>query len=203
MHSIIKRVLKIQQMNTITIKGSPRADVGKKASKAVRASQAIPCVLYGSKDVVHFQTTEAELRSLVFTPDFNVADLSIDGKSTRAILKAIQFHPVRDHIVHVDFLELVDGQTVKLEIPLKTQGSSPGVKVGGKLIQSVRKIKVKTTPEKMVSELFIDISSLELGQSLRVKDIIAVEGIDIQQNGSIPVASIEIPRALRSAAAKD
>jgi len=203
LHSIIKRVLKIQQMNTITIKGSPRADVGKKASKAVRASQAIPCVLYGSKDVVHFQTTEAELRSLVFTPDFNVADLSIDGKSTRAILKAIQFHPVRDHIVHVDFLELVDGQTVKLEIPLKTQGSSPGVKVGGKLIQSVRKIKVKTTPEKMVSELFIDISSLELGQSLRVKDIIAVEGIDIQQNGSIPVASIEIPRALRSAAAKD
>ena len=203
MHSIIKRVLKIQQMNTITIKGSPRTDVGKKASKAVRASQAIPCVLYGSKDVVHFQTTESELRSLVFTPDFNVADLSIDGKSTRAILKAIQFHPVRDHIVHVDFLELVDGQTVKLDIPLKTQGSSPGVKLGGKLIQSVRKIKVKTTPEKMVSELFIDISSLELGQSLRIKDIIPVEGIDIQQNSSIPVASIEIPRALRSAASKD
>jgi len=190
-------------MNTITIKGSPRTDVGKKASKAVRASQAIPCVLYGSKDVVHFQTTESELRSLVFTPDFNVADLSIDGKSTRAILKAIQFHPVRDHIVHVDFLELVDGQTVKLDIPLKTQGSSPGVKLGGKLIQSVRKIKVKTTPEKMVSELFIDISSLELGQSLRIKDIIPVEGIDIQQNSSIPVASIEIPRALRSAASKD
>lgn len=203
MHSINKRVLKIQQMNTITIKGSPRTEVGKKASKAVRASEAIPCVLYGSKEVVHFQTTEAELRSLVFTPDFNVADLSIDGKSTRAILKAIQFHPVRDHIVHVDFLELVDGQTVKLEIPLKTRGASPGVKVGGKMIQSVRKIKVKTTPEKMVSELFVDISSLELGQSLRVKDIITVEGIDIQQNGSIPVVSIEIPRALRSAAAKD
>lgn len=98
---------------------------------------------------------------------------------------------------------MVAGQAVKLEIPLKPRGSSPGVKLGGKLIQSVRKVKVKTTPEKMVDELFVDISGLELGQSLRIKDIIAVDGIDIQQNASIPVVSIEIPRALRSAAAKE
>jgi len=188
-------------MNTIAINGSKRQEVGKKATKAVRASNAIPCVLYGSKDVVHFQTTEADLRHLVYTPDFQVVELSIEGIKAKAILKDIQFHPVRDNIVHVDFLELVDGQTVKVEIPLKTKGSSPGVKVGGKLIQSVRKVKVKTTPEKLVSELYVDISNLELGQSLRVKDIIGEDGVEIQQNGSIPVVSIEIPRALRSAAA--
>ncbi|HQW70550.1 MAG: 50S ribosomal protein L25 [Saprospiraceae bacterium] len=190
-------------MNSMTIKGTPRTDVGKKATKAVRASAGIPCVLYGSKEVIHFQTTESELRHLVFTGDFKVAELDIEGKKVRSILKAIQFHPVKDNIVHVDFLELVAGQAVKLEIPLKPRGSSPGVKLGGKLIQSVRKVKVKTTPEKMVDELFVDISGLELGQSLRIKDIIAVDGIDIQQNASIPVVSIEIPRALRSAAAKE
>lgn len=190
-------------MNSMTIKGSPRTDIGKKATKAVRAADGIPCVLYGSKDIVHFQTTESELRHLVFTGDFKVAELEIDGKKTRSILKDIQFHPVKDNIMHVDFIELVNGQSIKLEIPLKPKGSSPGVKLGGKLIQSVRKIKVKTTPEKMVDELFVDISSLELGQSLRIKDIIAVDGIEIQQNASIPVVSIEIPRALRSAAAKE
>lgn len=187
-------------MNTIAIKGNLRTETGKKATKAVRAQAAIPCVLYGIKDVIHFQTTDSELRHLVYTGDFKVVELNIDGKEVRAILKAIQFHPVKDNIVHVDFLQLVEGYPVKLELPLRTKGSSPGAKLGGKLIQTVRKIKVKTTPEKMVTELFVDISSLDLGQSLRIKDIEAVAGIEILQNGSIPVVNIEIPRALRSAA---
>lgn len=201
MRSIIKFLAKFQVMNTIDIKGSVRTSTGKKATKAVRNSGSIPCVLYGVKELTHFTTTESEVKNLVYTGDFKVANINVDGKVTKAILKDIQYHPVKDTIVHIDFLQLTDGHPVKLDIPLVTKGSSPGVKVGGKLIQSVRKVKVKTIPEKIVSELTVDISSLDLGQSLRVRDIENAEGIEILQNPSIPVVSIEIPRALRSAAA--
>jgi large subunit ribosomal protein L25 len=191
-------------MNTIAINGNKRNEVGKKATKAVRSSNSIPCVLYSSaKENIHFHTTEAEVRNLVFTPEFKVAELNIDGVQVNAILKDIQFHPVKDNIIHIDFLQLVEKHPVIVEIPLKTKGSSPGVKIGGKLMQSIRKVKVKTVPEKLVNELFIDISSMELGQSLRIKDIIIPEGIEVMQNGSIPVVSIEVPRALKSAAAAE
>jgi len=191
-------------MNTIAINGNKRNEVGKKATKAVRSSNSIPCVLYSSaKENIHFHTTEAEVKNLVFTPEFKVAELNIDGVQVNAILKDIQFHPVKDNIIHIDFLQLVEKHPVIVEIPLKTKGSSPGVKIGGKLMQSIRKVKVKTVPEKLVNELFIDISSMELGQSLRIKDIIIPEGIEVMQNGSIPVVSIEVPRALKSAAAAE
>jgi large subunit ribosomal protein L25 len=191
-------------MNTIAINGNKRNEVGKKATKAVRSSNSIPCVLYSSaKENIHFHTTEAEVRNLVFTPEFKVAELNIDGVQVNAILKDIQFHPVKDNIIHIDFLQLVEKHPVIVEIPLKTKGSSPGVKIGGKLMQSIRKVKVKTVPEKLVNELFIDISSMELGQSLRIKDIIIPAGIEVMQNGSIPVVSIEVPRALKSAAAAE
>lgn len=191
-------------MNTIAINGNKRNEVGKKATKAVRSSNSIPCVLYSSaKENIHFHTTEAEVKNLVFTPEFKVAELNIDGVQVNAILKDIQFHPVKDNIIHIDFLQLVEKHPVIVEIPLKTKGSSPGVKIGGKLMQSIRKVKVKTVPENLVNELFIDISSTELGQSLRIKDIIIPEGIEVMQNGSIPVVSIEVPRALKSAAAAE
>ena len=191
-------------MNTIAINGNKRNEVGKKATKAVRSSNSIPCVLYSSaKENIHFHTTEAEVRNLVFTPEFKVAELNIDGVQVNAILKDIQFHPVKDNIIHIYFLQLVEKHPVIVEIPLKTKGSSPGVKIGGKLMQSIRKVKVKTVPENLVNELFIDISSMELGQSLRIKDIIIPEGIEVMQNGSIPVVSIEVPRALKSAAAAE
>jgi large subunit ribosomal protein L25 len=190
-------------MNTIAINGNKRNEVGKKATKAVRSSNSIPCVLYSSaKENIHFHTTEAEVKNLVFTPEFKVAELNIDGVQVNAILKDIQFHPVKDNIIHIDFLQLVEKHPVIVEIPLKTKGSSPGVKIGGKLMQSIRKVKVKV-PENLVNELFIDISSMELGQSLRIKDIIIPEGIEVMQNGSIPVVSIEVPRALKSAAAAE
>ena len=191
-------------MNTIAINGNKRNEVGKKATKAVRSSNSIPCVLYSSaKENIHFHTTEAEVKNLVFTPEFKVAELNIDGVQVNAILKDIQFHPVKDNIIHIDFLQLVEKHPVIVEIPLKTKGSSPGVKIGGKLMQSIRKVKVKTVPENLVNELFIDISSMELGQSLRIKDIIIPAGIEVMQNGSIPVVSIEVPRALKSAAAAE
>lgn len=188
-------------MVSIQIKGEGRTGFGKKYTKSTRKEGSIPAVLYGGDEVVHFTVTPASVRHLVYTPDFKIADLEIDGKSYRAILKDIQFHPVNESIVHIDFLRLIEKTPIKVEVPLRFKGSSPGVKVGGKLLQQVRKIKIKTTPEFLVDELKADISKLDLGQSLRVKEVIVPNGVEILNNPATPVALIEIPRALKAAAA--
>ena len=188
-------------MQTVAIKGEARTDLGKKFTKSVRNEGMIPCVLYGKDEVAHFSTTLKDIKSIVYTPDFKVAEIELAGKTYRCILKDVQYHPVTDEILHIDFLKLIDGHPVKVEVPVKFTGTSPGVKSGGKLIQQVRRIKIKTVPEKIVDELTLDISSLELGQSIRVRDIQAIEGIEIMNSPGIPVALVEIPRALRSAAA--
>jgi len=140
------------------------------------------------------------VKKLIYTADFKVAELNIGGASHRAIVKAVQFHPVSEEIMHIDFLELVAGQSVRLEVPVHFVGSSPGVKTGGKLLQNLRRIKIKTTPENMVSSLELDISELELGHAIRVRDIKPVDGVEIMVTGATPVAVVEVPRALRSAA---
>lgn len=190
-------------MQTIEISGQKREELGKVGSKSTRSQGLIPCVLYGGKEVTHFSTTLANVRHLVYSPDFKIADLTIDGKHTKAILKEWQMHPVTEEVVHIDFLQLVEGHQVIVEIPLRFKGESPGVKLGGKLIALVRKLKVKTKPENLIDCLYVDISNMELGQSIRVRDTEIPEGIEILNAGSIPVARIEIPRALRSAAAAD
>ena len=190
-------------METIAIAGQSRAGLGKKPSKDLRNDGRIPCVLYGGQDVVHFSVTLNDVKNLIYTPDFRVANLTVDGINFRCIVKDYQLHPLTSNLTHIDFLSLVDGQKVKLEVPVRTKGVSPGVKLGGKLQQKLRRVKVKTLPEEMVTELFIDISPLDLGQSLRVRDIQVPAGIELLNSPSIPVVTIEIPRALRSAAAAE
>lgn len=192
-----------QIMETIAITGQSRAGLGKKPSKDLRNDGRIPCVLYGGQDVVHFSVTLNDVKNLIYTPDFRVANLTVDGTTYRCIVKDYQLHPLTSALTHIDFLSLVDGQKVKLEVPVRTKGVSPGVKLGGKLQQKLRRVKVKTLPEEMVTELFIDISPLDLGQSLRVRDIQVPAGIELLNAPSIPVVTIEIPRALRSAAAAE
>jgi large subunit ribosomal protein L25 len=187
-------------MEAVTVSGQIRTDLGKKATKAIRAEGQIPAVLYSKDDVIHFTTTQKAVKSLVFTSEFKVGEIAVEGKSYRCIVKEIQWHPVTDEIVHIDFLRLIDGHPIKLQIPVVFKGTSPGIRAGGKLQQAVRRISVKTVPEKIVSKLVLDISKLELGQSIRVRDIEAVEGLEIMNPPGMPVASIEIPRALRSAA---
>lgn len=190
-------------MTTIEIQGNKRTETGKRGSRIDRNSGLIPAVLYGGKDVVHFSVKPSDVKHLIYTPDFKLAELNVDGNKSRAILKSIQFHPITDEVIHIDFLRLIDKTPVKVEVPLRFKGVSPGVKVGGKLIQQVRKIKIKTTPEYIVDELKADISKLDLGQSLRVRDIITPNGIEIINNPATPVALIEIPRALKAAAAAE
>lgn len=189
-------------MEVIAISGQMRTDLGKTASKAVRNEGKIPCVLYGGDEAIHFSTTQKEVRDLIYTPDFKVAELTIDGKAYRCFVKEIQWHPVSDAVVHIDFLRLIEGVPVKVEVPLRFKGVSPGVKNGGKLIQKLRRVKIKTTPEHLIGELQVDISNLQLNQSIRVRDIdSARENIDVLNSPGVPVASVEVPRALRSATA--
>ncbi|HOY17220.1 MAG TPA: 50S ribosomal protein L25 [Haliscomenobacter sp.] len=190
-------------METIAITGQSRTGLGKKPSKDLRNDGRIPCVLYGGQDVVHFSVTLNDVKTLIYTPDFRVANLTVDGATYRCIVKDYQLHPLTSQLTHIDFLSLVEGQKVKLEVPVRTKGVSPGVKLGGKLQIKLRRAKVKTLPEQMVTELFIDITSMDLGHSLRVRDIIVPEGIELLNAPSIPVVTIEIPRALRSAAAAE
>ena len=190
-------------MKSISITGRARTQIGGKQAKADRRSGGIPAVLYGGDETVHFTTTAKSVKNLVYTPDFKVVDLDLDGKSYRCILKDMQVHPVSEQILHMDFLQLVDGKKVKLEVPVRFRGSSPGVKLGGKLQQNLRRVKIKTTPEHMVDELYVDISSLELGEAVRVRDIDPVDNVEINNAPATPVATVEIPRALRSAAAAE
>jgi len=190
-------------MNTIEVQGALRQDLGKKATKAVRKEGKIPAVMYGGEDVLHFTTTYKDVKDLIYTADFNLARLKIDGKDYRCIVKDVQFHPVREDIVHIDFLQLIDDTAVKVEIPVHFKGVAEGVKQGGKLQQNLRRVKVKVMPQDLVSDLWVDVTHLKMGQSVRVRDIEVPEGVEILSAMSIPVAIIEVPRALRSAEAKE
>ncbi len=190
-------------MVTIEINASSRHGFGKKGSNADRKSGNVPAVMYGGEEVLHFTVTPAGVKNLIYTPDFKVAEINLDGKKHRAILKSAQFHPVSEELLHIDFLSLIPNKAFKVEIPLRFKGVSPGVKLGGKLIQQLRKIKIKTTPESLVDELKADISKLDLGQALRVREVIIPKGVEILNNAATPVALIEIPRALKAAAAAE
>jgi large subunit ribosomal protein L25 len=187
-------------MEAVTVSGQIRTDVGKKATKAIRIAGQVPAVLYSKDKTIHFATTQKAVKSLIYTPKFKLAEVNVDGATYRAILKDIQFDPVTDDIVHLDFLHLVDGHSIKVDIPVRFNGTAPGMLAGGKLLRLMRRVKVKTTPEKMIDELSLDITSLELGQSIRVRDIAPVDGIEILSPTGAPVGIIEVPRALRSAA---
>ena len=184
-------------MNTIAFSGTVRDGIGKKASKAVRNEGGIPCIMYGGDTNVSFSIKPKDIKGLIYTPDFKVAEITLDGTLHRCILKDAQFHPVNEAVLHADFLKLEEGRAVKVEVPVRFKGVSPGVKTGGKLQQTLRRIKIKTTPDKLVDTLFLDISTLELGSSARVKDVEVPEGVEVMNSLGIPVVSVVEPRALK------
>ena len=188
-------------METVAVNGTIRTEVGKKATKAVRKQGEVPCVIYGGKEVIHFTSAPSAFKHLIFTPEFKLAEITLDGTAYKCILKDAQYHPVTDEIVHMDFLQLIEGQSILVNIPVAFKGVSPGVKAGGKLVSKLRTIKIKTTPDHIVNQLFVDISEVELGGSVRVRDVEITDGMQIMNPGATPVASVEVPRALKSAAA--
>lgn len=184
-------------MVTVTINGTLRSDFGKTAAKNFRKVGEFPCVLYGTGENVHFTTTINEVRDLVYTPEFKLAEINVEGKSYTCILKSLQFDPVTDSINHIDFQQLKSGHPVKVEVPIVFEGSSPGVRAGGKFIPKLRTVKIKATPEALVDNMVANISKLRLGQSLRVRDIAPNAGIEILNAAALPIATISIPRGLK------
>lgn len=186
-------------MKTITIKGTLRNDLGKKSSQTLRNEGLVPCVMYGGDQPIHFCATTISFKQAVYTPDFVKVNIELDGKEYPAIVKDDQFHPLSDKILHVDFLQLVSGKKVTVEVPVKVSGFAKGVQAGGKLEFKTKKVSVKTTADYLIDHINLDITNLEMGKSIKVREL-QVEGVEIMTPGNIPVVSISIPRAVRQAA---
>ena len=185
-------------MEVFKLTAQPRTDLGKVATKAVRKENRVPCVLYGSDEIHHFTLAPLDLRTLVYSPEFQVVEIDLDGTLHRCILKDVHYHPVDERILHIDFLRLVEDHPVKVNVPISFQGVAVGIKSGGKLIKKMRNVTIKTTPEHLIDKIILDTTPMELGQSLRIKDLKEYEGIEVLNNENIPVATIEVPRALRT-----
>lgn len=160
-------------MKSITIKGSKRESVGKVATKALRNADKVPCVLYGGEKPIHFSANELDFSKLVYTPNAHTVVIDLDkGEKINAILQDIQFHPVSDKILHIDFYQVFKDKPVTMEIPVVFEGSAPGVLIsGGVLSINKRKLKVRAIPENLPDFLTADISSLELGNKLLIDEI--------------------------------
>lgn len=186
-------------MEIVAIQGHRKEGSGKEETKKVRRTGQVPAVVYksGGGDALQFSVNAPDIRALVFTPKFRLAEISLNGTTHKCIVKDIQFHPVTDAVTHIDFLELVPGVKFKATVPLRFSGTAPGVKNGGKFLPKLRQINITTTPEHVVDEVFADISKMELGSTIRVRDITVPAGVEIGNTASVPVASIEIPRALK------
>lgn len=188
-------------MKTVELVGYNRAAT-KPETKRLRAEGLVPSVLYGGKENVHFAVPMILFRDLVYTPEVAFVNLDVEGTEYKCILQDVQFHPVSEIILHADFLLLEDDRPVKMEIPVKFGGKSPGLQKGGKLATKLRKIKVKALPQNMPETIEVSLDGLELGQSVKVASL-SQESYDILNPKSVTIASVTIPRALRSAQAKD
>lgn len=185
-------------MKSIAISGSSRKNVGKRDAKELRYQGLVPAVLYGGEKQLHFSVSAADLRSAIYTADIHFIDLDIDGEKRKAIIQDSQFHPLTDQIRHIDFLELDDKKEVSMQVPIKLTGTSPGVKMGGKLVQKLRKLKVKALPANMPQYIEVSIVPLEVGKSVRVEEI-NIPNARVLNNGDDTIVSVIMSRALRQA----
>jgi large subunit ribosomal protein L25 len=187
-------------MKSITIKGSERESVGKVATKALRNAGAVPCVLYGGDQPVHFSADERAFKTLVYTPNAHTVVIEVEGgKSYNAVLQDIQVHPVSDKILHLDFYQLFDNKEVTMEVPVRIVGTSPGVLLGGVLRLNQRKLKVKALPANLPDFLDADISPLQMGNKIYVTAL-ANEKYKILHPDNTVVCQVRISRAAMKAA---
>jgi len=183
-------------MRTITIEGQLRTEMGKQATRQLRSEEKVPGVIYGGAKEVNFSALATSFKSLVYTPDFQLAEIKVEGKSYKCILKDLQFDKVSDELIHADFLELVEDKKVIATIPIKFTGAAKGVKDGGKLITKMKALKVKTYPKYLKENIEVDLTELELNGNVRVEDVKA-ENYEILNSPRIPIASIVLTRQLK------
>ena len=194
-------------MKSIDVRGTARTETGKKAARNLRKSDLIPCNLYGEKRenglpvAENFTVSAAEVRNLIYTPDIHSVNLTIDGKEHKAIVKELQFHPVTDKLLHIDFYEITDKKPIVIAVPIKLNGLAEGVRAGGKLAASVRSLKVRAAYTQIPERLEIDVTNLGLGKTIKVADL-SFEGLELVTPASVVVCQVKMTRSAMSAAAK-
>ena len=195
-------------MKSINVNGTARTETGKKAARNIRKTGAVPCNLSGEAKgenglplAKSFTVTQDELRKLVYTPDIYSVNLNIDGQECKAIMKELQFHPVTDQLLHVDFYEITETKPIIMEVPIKLNGLAEGVKAGGKLAASVRKLKVRAVYSAIPEKLNIDVTHLGLGKTIKVSEL-SFEGLELVTSPSVVVCQVKMTRSALSAAAK-
>jgi len=183
-------------MKTITIEGQIRTEFGKTATRQLRSEDKVPAVIYGGAKEINFSAPASAFKSIVYTPDFMLAEVKIGGDSYKCVLKDLQFDKVTDRLIHIDFLELVENKKVTVNIPIKFTGVPAGVKEGGKLVVKIKSLKVKTLPAHLLEHIEMDLSDLKLNENVRVSDVKA-ENMEILNSPRIPIASVTMTRQLK------
>ena len=183
-------------MKTITIEGQIRTEFGKTATRQLRSEEKVPGVIYGGAKEINFSAPATAFKSIVYTPDFMLAEVKVDGASYKCVLKDMQFDKVSDQLIHVDFLELVGDKKVTVSIPIKFTGVPEGVKEGGKLAVKMKALKVKTIPEHLLEHIDVDLTNLKLNENIRVQDVKA-KNMEILNSPRIPIASVAMTRQLK------
>lgn len=187
-------------MKSITINGSQRESVGKVSSKALRNAGQVPCVLYGGDQPLHFSADEPAFKNLIYTPDVHTVEIVLeDGKKQPAILQDIQFHPINDKILHVDFYRLFENKEITLEVPVKIVGKAPGILSGGTLVLNNRKLKIKALPKNLPDYVEADINGLEMGNRLYVTEL-KTNNFKILHPDNTVVCQVKVSRAALKAA---
>jgi len=189
-------------MKSVSISGSLRENVGKKDARAHRLEGMIPCVIYGGKDQKLFVVDERQFKDLIYSPEVRYAEVNIDGDVRKAIIQETQFHPITDKLLHVDFLEVVDGKPITIEIPFKVKGTSPGVLKGGLLKKRVRKIKVRGLLENIPEDITADISNLDINDVTKIGDI-QMDKLEIIDNPNKVVIAVIPTRGSAAAATEE
>ena len=189
-------------MQVFELKGELRTDLGKKATKVLREENKVPCVLYGGKENVHFSVVEKDLSKLVYTPLVYLVKVTVDGNSYDAVMREIQFHPVTDRILHIDFYQISAEKPVIMEVPVKLNGFAEGVQAGGKLVQVIRKLKVKALPANLPGEVELDVTTLGLGKSIKVKEL-SFDNFEVVNAKEVVIAQVKVTRASRSVESTD
>ena len=188
-------------MKTITIEGQIRTEFGKAATRQLRSEEKVPGVIYGGAKEINFSAPATAFKSIVYTPDFMLAEVKVDGASYKCVLKDMQFDKITDELIHVDFLELVESKKLTVSIPIRFTGTPAGVKEGGKLTVKMSALKVKTSPAHLLENIEVDISELKLNENIRVQDV-KVPNMEILNSPRIPIASVTMTRQLKQEEAK-
>ncbi len=183
-------------MKTITIEGQIRTEFGKTATRQLRSEEKVPGVIYGGAKEINFSAPATAFKSIVYTSEFMLAEIKVDGTAYKCVLKDLQFNKVSDQLIHVDFLELVGNKKITVSIPLKFTGVPAGVKEGGKLAVKMKSLKVKTVPEYLLEHIEMDLTDLKLNENVRVQDVKA-DNMEILNSPRIPIASVTMTRQLK------